>query len=116
MVDFKKLSTRAKDLVEKRGGPEGIKRDAGQLREIAKSKGTLSDKAKAAAAALKEAQANDPAQPAGDAAPVADTRPKVDPEAPGTAGHEPTRANAAGPGQGRKADTPSGAPGGEPTR
>ncbi len=54
MVNFKKLTDQAKDLVEKRGGTEGLKQDAAQLKEIAKGEGTLSDKAKAAAAALKE--------------------------------------------------------------
>ncbi|MDQ3759094.1 MAG: hypothetical protein M3331_04025 [Actinomycetota bacterium] len=81
-MDFKKLSTQAKDLVEKRGGTEGLKRDAGQLREIAKQKGSLSDKAKAAAAALKETGANDPAQPAADADPPPAAAPKPDPAAP----------------------------------
>ncbi len=82
MVDFKKLSTQAKDLVEKRGGTEGIKQDAAQLSEIAKGKGSLSDKAKAAAAALKETGEKDPPKPAAAAAPAADTNPKPDPAAP----------------------------------
>ena len=63
MVDFKKLSTQAKDLVEKRGGTDALKKDAAELREIAKGKGSLSDKAKAAAAALKESGAKEPAKP-----------------------------------------------------
>ena len=54
MVDFKKLGDRAKDLVEKRGGTEALKADAAELRKIAKGKGSLSDKAKAAAAAIKD--------------------------------------------------------------
>jgi hypothetical protein len=54
MVDFKKLSDRAKDLVDKRGGTDGLKRDADKLKNIATGKGSLSDKAKAAAQALKE--------------------------------------------------------------
>jgi hypothetical protein len=86
MVDFKKLSTRAKDLVEQRGGTEGLKKDAATLREVAKSKGTLSDKAKAAAAALKETSANDPAAPAADSAPPPEAAPKPDPAAPSEAG------------------------------
>ena len=64
MVDFKKLSTQAKDLVEKRGGTDALKKDASELAEIAKGKGSLSDKAKAAAAALKDSGAKDPAEPA----------------------------------------------------
>ena len=86
MVDFKKLSTRAKDLVEQRGGTEGLKKDAATLREVAKSKGSLSDKAKAAAAALKETSANDPAAPAADSDPPPAAAPKPDPAAPSEAG------------------------------
>ena len=82
MVDFKKLSAQAKDLVEKRGGTEGLKKDASELAEIAKGKGTFSEKAKAAAAALKETGANEPPAPAGEAMPVADEAPKPDPGAP----------------------------------
>ena len=54
MVDFKRLSDRAKDLVEKRGGTDSLKEDAAELKEIATGKGSLSDKAKAAAAAIKD--------------------------------------------------------------
>ena len=88
MVDFKKLSAQAKALAEKRGGSEGLKKDAAQLGEIAKGKGTFSEKAKAAAAALKETSASDPAAPAADASPVADAGPKPDPKAPSAAGEQ----------------------------
>jgi hypothetical protein len=53
-VDLKRLTNRAKDLVDKRGGPESVKEDAGELRDIAKGQGSLKDKAKAAADAIKE--------------------------------------------------------------
>lgn len=56
MVNFKNLSSianKAKDAVEKRGGTDTLKQDAGQLKGIAKGPGSLSDKAKAAAQALK---------------------------------------------------------------
>lgn len=53
-MDFKKLTSRAKDLVEKRGGTNALKEDAEELKGIAKGEGSLTDKAKAAAAALKE--------------------------------------------------------------
>ena len=86
MVDFKKLSAQAKDLVEKRGGTEGLKKDASELREIAKGKGTLSDKAKAAAAALKESGAREPAEPAAGVSPTPDSAPKPDPKSPANAG------------------------------
>ena len=65
-MDFKKLSDKAKDLVEKRGGTDSLKEDAGELKEIATGKGSLSDKAKAAAAALKDpgAKGTDDREPA----------------------------------------------------
>ncbi len=69
MVDFKKLGQQAKSVVDKRGGTDALKEDAAQLKEIATGKGTLSDKAKAAAAALKDpGAAGTRAAPATDAA------------------------------------------------
>src|SRR6478736_1198661 len=53
-MDLKRLTNRAKDLVEKRGGPESVKEDAGELRDIAKGQDSLKDKAKAAAEAIKQ--------------------------------------------------------------
>lgn len=56
MVSFKNLSsmaTKAKEAVEKRGGTDALKQDAAELRSIAKGPGSLTDKAKAAASALK---------------------------------------------------------------
>jgi hypothetical protein len=53
-LDLKRLTNRAKDLVEKRGGPDSVKEDAGELRDIAKGEGSLKDKAKAAADAIKQ--------------------------------------------------------------
>ena len=54
MVDFKRITDRAKDLVEKRGGTDSLKEDAAQLRDIAKGPGTFKDKAKAAVDAIKD--------------------------------------------------------------
>ncbi len=54
MVDFKKLGGKAKDLVDKRGGTDALKDDAAELKDIATGKGSLAEKAKAAAAALKD--------------------------------------------------------------
>lgn len=78
MVDFKKLGDRAKDLVEKRGGTDTLKKDAAELKEIAKGKGSLADKAKAAAAAIKDEGAP------GEEKAKADDKPKSagEPEAP----------------------------------
>ncbi|HEY7152053.1 MAG TPA: hypothetical protein VH391_10265 [Solirubrobacterales bacterium] len=53
-MDLKRLTNRAKDLVEKRGGTDSVKEDAGELRDIAKGEGSLKDKAKAAAEAIKQ--------------------------------------------------------------
>lgn len=53
-MDFKKLTDRAKDVVEKRGGSDGLKRDAAKLKNIAAGEGSLKDKAKAAGDAMKD--------------------------------------------------------------
>ena len=82
MVDFKKLSAQAKYLVEKRGGTDALKQDASELARDREGQGHISDKAKAAAAALKESGAKEPADPAAAAAPAADASPKPDPAAP----------------------------------
>ncbi|HYH61672.1 MAG TPA: hypothetical protein VD766_07380 [Solirubrobacterales bacterium] len=89
MVDFKKLSTQAKNLVEKRGGTDALKKDAAELQEIAKGKGSISDKAKAAAAALKKPGTEEPAK-AASAAAAADPGPKRDPAPPSPHGDELT--------------------------
>jgi hypothetical protein len=53
-MDFKKLANKAKETIDKRGGVESLKADAEELKKVAKGKGSLSDKAKAAAQAIKE--------------------------------------------------------------
>ena len=53
-MDLKSLGQRAKALVDKRGGTGSVKDDAEELKEIATSKGSLADKAKAAVGAIKE--------------------------------------------------------------
>lgn len=54
MVNFRKLTDRAKDAVEKRGGTDALKADAEELRNIAKGKGSLKEKARAATNAIKD--------------------------------------------------------------
>ena len=54
MVDFKKLAQSATDLFNKRGGMKSAQEDASELADIAKGEGSLSDKAKRGAEALKE--------------------------------------------------------------
>jgi hypothetical protein len=53
-MDFKKLADKAKKTIDDRGGVESLKADAEELKKVAQGKGSLSDKAKAAAQALKE--------------------------------------------------------------
>lgn len=53
-MDFKKMTDRAKDLVKDRGGTDSLKEDAAELKDIATGKGSLTDKAKDAAEALKD--------------------------------------------------------------
>ncbi|HEX6602164.1 MAG TPA: hypothetical protein VF030_05930 [Solirubrobacterales bacterium] len=53
-MNFKKLAAKAKDTIDKRGGVDSLKADAEELKKVAKGKGSLGDKAKAAAKALKE--------------------------------------------------------------
>jgi hypothetical protein len=53
-MDFKKLAAKAKKTIDDRGGVESLKADAEELKKVAKGDGSLSDKAKAAAKAIKE--------------------------------------------------------------
>jgi hypothetical protein len=59
-MDFKQLSNKAKELVEKRGGSDSLKEDAEELKNIAKGEGSVADKAKAAASAIKEPGGDEP--------------------------------------------------------
>lgn len=52
-MDFKRLAKKAKQAVDDRGGVESLKADARELKDIATGKGSLKDKAKDAAAAVK---------------------------------------------------------------
>lgn len=53
-MNLKSLFNKGKKIVDERGGVDSLKEDAAELRDIAKGKGSLSDKAKDAAAAIKE--------------------------------------------------------------
>jgi hypothetical protein len=53
-MDFNRLFRRTKKVVDDRGGPDALKGDAQELRDIAKGPGSLGDKAKAAGEALKD--------------------------------------------------------------
>jgi len=73
-MDFKKLADKAKTTIDERGGVESLKADAEELKKVAQGKGSLSDKAKAAAKAIKEPgehrQGKAPAQPMGEKHPA----------------------------------------------
>ena len=64
MVNFKRLADKAKQQVDKRGGTDNLKEDAGELKDIAKGKGSLKEKAKAAGKAIKDPGAEKPAEDA----------------------------------------------------
>ena len=53
-MKLNKLVDKAKKTIDERGGMDNLKADAQELKEVAKGKGSLKDKAKAAAKAIKE--------------------------------------------------------------
>ena len=54
MVNFKKLTDKAKDAVDKRGGTDALKSDAKEVAGIMKGKGSLKDKAAKAKEAVSD--------------------------------------------------------------
>lgn len=59
-MDLKNLFNKGKKMVDDRGGVDSLKEDATELAGIAKGKGSLTDKAKEAAGAVKEPGTNQP--------------------------------------------------------
>jgi hypothetical protein len=53
-MDFKGLQRKAKQLIDRRGGTDSLKADAEELKDIASGPGSVTDKAKRAAEALKD--------------------------------------------------------------
>jgi hypothetical protein len=53
-MDLKRLFRRGKNVVDDRGGTDALKEDAQELAAVAKGRGSATDKAKAAAEALKD--------------------------------------------------------------
>ncbi|HEV2791854.1 MAG TPA: hypothetical protein VGV69_11200 [Solirubrobacterales bacterium] len=53
-MNLKKLADKAKKTIDERGGMESLKADAEELKKVAKGDGSIKDKAKRAAAAIKE--------------------------------------------------------------
>jgi hypothetical protein len=68
-MDLSRLTSRAKDIFAKRGGTEAAKKDAQELKDIARSDASLGDKAKAGVEALKE-----PGAPGGERSPGGEGR------------------------------------------
>ena len=75
-MDLKKLTDKAKELVDKRGGTDSLKEDAEELKGIATGQGSLTDKAKAAAGALKDPGADDESPGSMASAPEPSTAPE----------------------------------------
>jgi len=82
-MNLKSLFNKGKQIVDKRGGVDSLKEDAAELKDIAKSEGSLSDKAKGAAAAIKE-----PGAPGGETEKPADAG-NPDPGKPHAEGEQP---------------------------
>jgi len=60
-MNFKRLTDQAKAAIDKRGGSDALKGDLAELKGVARGKGTLKEKAKAAADKLKEPGTKPPA-------------------------------------------------------
>ena len=60
MAGFSSLANKAKEIFNKRGGTEAAKEDLQELKDIHARGGSMSDKAKAAADALKDPGAKGP--------------------------------------------------------
>jgi hypothetical protein len=67
-MDFNRLFRRAKKVVEDRGGTDALRKDAEEVAGVARGRGSLTDKARAAGEALKDpgAPGEEPRRPQGD--------------------------------------------------
>ena len=54
-MDFKRITDKAKQALDERGGPERLKLEAERLKTIATGPGSASDKARAAGEVIKQA-------------------------------------------------------------
>jgi hypothetical protein len=68
-MDLSRLTSKAKDMFARRGGADAAKKDAQELKDIARSDASMSDKAKAGFEALKE-----PGAPGGEGSPGGEER------------------------------------------
>ncbi len=64
MVNLRRLADQAKKVIDKRGGTDALKEDAEELADIAKGRGSVKDKAKAAGKAIKDPGAEGSNKPA----------------------------------------------------
>ena len=71
-MNLKSLQHKAKQLINRRGGSEGLKADAEELKDIAKGPGSVSDKTKRAGDALKDPGAEGPDTPVSPRPPATD--------------------------------------------
>jgi hypothetical protein len=65
-MDLSRLTSKAKDMFARRGGAEAAKKDAQELKDIARSDASMGDKAKAGLEALKEPGAPGEERPGGE--------------------------------------------------
>jgi hypothetical protein len=63
-MNWKALADKGKQAFQQRGGSKAAKEDAEELRNIAQGQGSVTDKAKEAAAAIREPGAHHPDPPA----------------------------------------------------
>ena len=62
-MNWKAMADKAKQTFQQRGGSQAAKEDADELRDIAQGQGSITDKAKEAAAAIREPGAHHPDSP-----------------------------------------------------
>jgi hypothetical protein len=62
-MNWKAMADKAKQTFQQRGGSGAAKEDAEELRDIARGQGSIADKAKEAAAAIREPGAHHPDSP-----------------------------------------------------
>ena len=62
-MNWKAMADKAKQTFQQRGGSKAAKEDAEELRNIAQGQGSIADKAKEAAAAMREPGAHHPDSP-----------------------------------------------------
>ena len=74
-MNWKAMADKAKQVFQQRGGATAAKEDAGELRDIAQGQGSVADKAKQAAKAIREPGAQHPDSPDAPSQEAGDVRP-----------------------------------------